>query len=169
MDFTGGSSPDDPDITCRIRSLVNELTLEKFGKDFVRNTCSGGHPLVLSNVPENEGFCDICNVGIGVGEQVMECRQCNWWMCAGCNPPLVIEGPENDDAAMIDRNTCSGGHPLVLSNVPEIGCCDICNVGIGAGEQVMECRQCDWWMCAGCNPPLFLERRISMQAFSGEP
>jgi hypothetical protein len=45
-------------------------------------TCANNHDLVLYTA--TGGNCDVCNRIVFVGEQVMDCRECNWYMCARC-------------------------------------------------------------------------------------
>lgn len=45
-------------------------------------TCPSNHDLVLYTAIG--GNCDVCNRIVFVGEQVMDCRTCNWYMCARC-------------------------------------------------------------------------------------
>ena len=45
-------------------------------------TCPENHNLTLYTA--NGGNCDVCNRIVFVGEQVMDCRECNWYMCARC-------------------------------------------------------------------------------------
>jgi len=45
-------------------------------------TCPNSHNLVVYTALG--GNCDICNRIVFVGEQVMDCRQCNWYMCGRC-------------------------------------------------------------------------------------
>jgi len=45
-------------------------------------TCPSNHDLVLYTAIG--GNCDVCNRIVFVGEQVMDCRSCNWYMCARC-------------------------------------------------------------------------------------
>ena len=45
-------------------------------------TCPSNHELVQYTAIG--GNCDICNRIVFVGEQVMDCRACNWYMCARC-------------------------------------------------------------------------------------
>ncbi len=45
-------------------------------------TCPSNHNLTLYTALG--GNCDVCNRIVFVGEQVMDCRECNWYMCARC-------------------------------------------------------------------------------------
>jgi hypothetical protein len=45
-------------------------------------TCPNSHNLLLYTALG--GNCDVCNRIVFVGEQVMDCRECNWYMCARC-------------------------------------------------------------------------------------
>ena len=46
-------------------------------------TCPSNHSLVQYTAIG--GNCDICNRIVFVGQQVMDCRACNWYMCARCS------------------------------------------------------------------------------------
>jgi len=48
-------------------------------------------------------------------------------------------------------NYCPGGHQLKPA-VAEAGACDGCRRAVVAGEQVMDCRACNWYLCAQCRP-----------------
>jgi hypothetical protein len=45
-------------------------------------TCPSNHELALYTALG--GNCDVCNRIVFLGEQVMDCRQCNWYMCGRC-------------------------------------------------------------------------------------
>jgi len=45
-------------------------------------TCPRNHELVQYTAIG--GSCDVCNRIVFVGQQVMDCRECNWYMCARC-------------------------------------------------------------------------------------
>jgi len=45
-------------------------------------TCPRNHSLVVYN--SLGGNCNVCNRIVFVGEQVMDCRECNWYMCSRC-------------------------------------------------------------------------------------
>jgi hypothetical protein len=45
-------------------------------------TCPNNHNLTLYTAIG--GNCDVCNRIVFVGEQVMDCRACNWYMCSRC-------------------------------------------------------------------------------------
>lgn len=46
-------------------------------------TCPENHNLTVYTA--RGGHCDVCNRIVFVGEQVMDCRECNWYMCARCS------------------------------------------------------------------------------------
>lgn len=45
-------------------------------------TCPSSHSLVQYTAIG--GSCDVCNRIVFVGQQVMDCRECNWYMCERC-------------------------------------------------------------------------------------
>jgi len=48
-------------------------------------TCPYRH--ALENVPvRGSGTCDGCGKRVQIGEPVMDCRQCNWYLCRACHP-----------------------------------------------------------------------------------
>mmetsp|Transcript_38758 Transcript_38758/g.99010 ORF Transcript_38758/g.99010 Transcript_38758/m.99010 type:complete len:226 (-) Transcript_38758:27-704(-) len=46
--------------------------------------CPSGHELTLWTA--RAGRCDGCSRLIAQGEQVMDCRACNWYLCEDCRP-----------------------------------------------------------------------------------
>jgi hypothetical protein len=54
--------------------------------------------------------------------------------------------------AMAKINTCPAGHLLQPWNA-QAGGCDGCHKLVKNGEQVMDCRQCNWYLCEDCHPP----------------
>jgi len=67
----------------------------------VCNYCPGGHSLILRAA--GSGRCDGCHKAVAAGEQVMECRQCNWYLCATCRPvdPAAQAGVEVQDVERV--------------------------------------------------------------------
>lgn len=51
--------------------------------------CPGGH--LLQPMPAPQGYCDGCKQRVGEGVSVMDCRACNWYLCAACRPQDVEE------------------------------------------------------------------------------
>jgi hypothetical protein len=45
-------------------------------------TCPNNHS--LTQYTALGGNCDVCNRIVFIGEQVMDCRECNWYMCTRC-------------------------------------------------------------------------------------
>jgi hypothetical protein len=68
-------------IAADIRETTRLLTSSMPRPQQIR-TCPSNHDLVLYTAIG--GNCDICNRIVFVGEQVMDCRSCNWYMCARC-------------------------------------------------------------------------------------
>jgi len=52
--------------------------------------CPQGHGLV--SYLARQGHCDGCGRMVMGGERVMDCRQCNWYLCATCLPQPREEG-----------------------------------------------------------------------------
>jgi len=48
--------------------------------------CPAGHPLKRLNIGFVPGTCDGCKTRMKVKEWVMDCRQCNWYLCQWCSP-----------------------------------------------------------------------------------
>lgn len=46
--------------------------------------CPSGHELTLWTA--RAGRCDSCHRMVAHGEQVMDCRACNWYLCEECRP-----------------------------------------------------------------------------------
>merc|ERR1711870_204112 len=53
--------------------------------------CPAGHH--LQPLKAMAGKCDGCNQCVNAGDEVMDCRQCNWYLCAECHP----QEQEKDD------------------------------------------------------------------------
>jgi len=47
---------------------------------------------------------------------------------------------------------CPKGHTLQLITEVKRGKCDQCNKDIARGEQVMDCHECNWYLCGTCHP-----------------
>jgi len=48
------------------------------------NYCPSGH--ALQPMAAEAGSCDGCKKPVHAGQQVMDCRQCNWYLCQACRP-----------------------------------------------------------------------------------
>merc|ERR1719188_1483493 len=46
--------------------------------------CPSGHELKAAQA--EAGRCDGCRKAVSEGEAVMDCRTCNWYLCAVCRP-----------------------------------------------------------------------------------
>jgi len=98
--------------------------------------CPSGH--ALHQTEAAAGICDGCKAHVAKGSMVMDCAQCNWYLCDTCCPR--------------DRITeCPKGHRLQLWTSQSFGTCDVCGKAVSGGEVVMDCRQCDWYVCDGCH------------------
>jgi len=62
----------------RIVGLGSDGTKKKIWK------CPSGH--LLQPAKASAGSCDGCGVRVASGDQVMECKTCNWYLCTGCHP-----------------------------------------------------------------------------------
>jgi len=100
-------------------------------------TCPQGHSLRLFQA--SGGACDGCGTQVQEGENVLDCRTCDWFLCQACLP--------QSEAAR-----CPQGHEL-LPNVPGAGACDGCGTQMGPEDMVLDCRRCDWFVCQKCLPP----------------
>jgi hypothetical protein len=59
------------------------------------------------------------------------------------------------------ESCCPQGHKLALYTTKAGGACDGCGAAV-AQAQVMDCRECNWYLCAECTPqPLARARRRS--------
>eukprot|EP00444_Apocalathium_aciculiferum_P015678 CAMPEP_0183465902 /NCGR_PEP_ID=MMETSP0370-20130417/148026_1 /TAXON_ID=268820 /ORGANISM="Peridinium aciculiferum, Strain PAER-2" /LENGTH=267 /DNA_ID=CAMNT_0025658141 /DNA_START=123 /DNA_END=926 /DNA_ORIENTATION=+ len=63
------------------------------------------------------------------------------------------------------RFACPVGHGLRL-RIARAGCCNGCQRFVGDGEQVMECRTCNWYLCESCRPRADSEDSGFWEAFS---
>jgi len=63
---------------------------------------------------------------------------------------------------MAKRLQCPAGHSL-QAGCPGAGICDGCRGKVQDGEQVMDCRRCNFYLCKSCqeNPPTSLWSTIS--------
>jgi len=70
---------------------VDKSRIQGFGSDgsvttgsSLINECPQGHP--LRRWTARQGWCDKCSQKVKSGEQVMDCRICNWYLCPACRP-----------------------------------------------------------------------------------
>lgn len=98
--------------------------------------CNEGHFLRPWAAPA--GNCDMCGYAILSGEVVMDCRACDWFLCAMCRPNQALQG-------------CRQGHALRPWVAPA-GDCDGCGMQVQKGQVVMDCRRCDFFLCPRCCP-----------------
>jgi len=103
--------------------------------------CPKNHSLEL--VPAISGTCDVCGAHLRSGERVMSCNSCNdWCMCEACqaNPPGLVPPAELQ---------CRNGHTLMQSRALA-GWCDGCRRQIWEGQDVQDCRTCNYYLCTRC-------------------
>jgi hypothetical protein len=83
-------------------------------------TCSNGHE--LAQYTALGGTCDVCRRIVFVGEQVMDCRTCNWYMCAQCsqrNGFSPLQPPLNLTSLLLNNRQEAGVSTEVFSmNIP---------------------------------------------------
>lgn len=67
---------------------LDKARIQGFGSDGPAEEkppeCPQGHELQLWAA--RSGKCDGCNAKVTQGEQVMDCRRCNWYLCDACAP-----------------------------------------------------------------------------------
>jgi hypothetical protein len=98
------------------------------------STCRKGH--ALQTAAAMAGSCDGCEKPVLKGELVMDCRQCNFYMCKNC----------------VSISHCPKSHPLQKWVCQSGGVCDGCSEVVEKGQMVMDCRKCDWFLCRKCCP-----------------
>jgi len=96
--------------------------------------CPSGH--ALHSAAAIAGACDACGKGVKQGAMVMDCRHCNWYLCVKCQP----------------ITQCPVGHTLQRWMTQRSGKCDLCDKRTQQGDMVMDCRRCDWYLCTDCHP-----------------
>lgn len=67
--------------------VVDTSRITGFGSDGSKTktwTCSKGH--LLQPCKATPGLCDGCSAKICKGDSVMDCRQCNFYLCEACHP-----------------------------------------------------------------------------------
>lgn len=78
-------------------------------------TCPRNHNLI--EYTTLGGNCDVCNRIVFIGEQVMDCRRCNWYMCARCannngfNMPVQSQAPASTLNELFTQPPAPG-HPI---------------------------------------------------------
>lgn len=89
LDVLGGASGEQPPSpraspdSARIDQLEGELTQVLAAQADVKvSQCPQGHPLELWLA--RAGECDGCFRQVAKGERVLDCRECNWYLCRGC-------------------------------------------------------------------------------------
>jgi hypothetical protein len=87
-------------IAADIRQTTRLLTNTMPRPQQIR-TCPNNHELVLYTAIG--GNCDVCNRIVFVGEQVMDCRSCNWYMCARCSRNNGFSMPQPSMANLINQ------------------------------------------------------------------
>lgn len=66
---------------------LDQGRIQGFGSDGTRTKvwhCPSGH--MLQPWKAQPGHCDGCRSRINRGDCVMDCRKCNWYLCAACHP-----------------------------------------------------------------------------------
>ena len=88
-------------------------------------TCPSNHSLVQYTALG--GNCDVCNRIVFVGDQVMDCRECNWYMCERCSrtngftlrpPPPTTSDMYNLMNQMFPRTTRAAQSELFTFDIP---------------------------------------------------
>ena len=77
-------------------------------------TCPSNHELVVYTALG--GNCDVCNRIVFLGEQVMDCRQCNWYMCRQCSRRNGITIPQSTFSGL--RQTAPPQTELFTFDIP---------------------------------------------------
>ena len=112
------------------------------GGESAMKKCPNGHPLLAYATPG--GSCDGCRKSCSSGTTVMDCRECNWWLCTDC-APLVNAGPR-----------CPSCSTTMIFTEPSVTSyngynCDGCNTGGHSGARFW-CANCRADMCEACHP-----------------
>merc|ERR1719284_371085 len=97
-------------------------------------TCRKGH--VLQTAAAMAGKCDGCDKPVLKGQLVMDCRQCNFYLCKTC----------------VSISQCPNSHALQKWVCQSGGVCDGCSDVVQKGQVVTDCRKCDWFLCQKCCP-----------------
>jgi hypothetical protein len=119
-------------------------------------TCpTAGHAMTVS---DGSGYyssyrCNGCESS-GSGERWF-CSMCQDDFCFSCHACPVSGGGGGGGDGDADA-TCPDGHPLVLYTTPAYGTgtCDGCDRDIAHGTKVMDCRQCNYYLCNQCDDRL---------------
>lgn len=143
--------------TCRPPDLVKQ--------------CPSGHGLQLW-ANQRDGTCDGCGELVDRGDLVMDCRRCNWFLCAACHPQEkalfgglarstaiaalptptkhVARSQPMEEGSSSQVTQCVAGHAL-QPWAASAGQCDGCGRPVRAGQMVMDCRTCNWYLCSMCH------------------
>eukprot|EP00419_Tripos_fusus_P025232 CAMPEP_0172724224 /NCGR_PEP_ID=MMETSP1074-20121228/85469_1 /TAXON_ID=2916 /ORGANISM="Ceratium fusus, Strain PA161109" /LENGTH=128 /DNA_ID=CAMNT_0013550633 /DNA_START=71 /DNA_END=454 /DNA_ORIENTATION=- len=116
--------------SCRAAAHVEEITesANKLSQGSPPQ-CPAGHVLCVTKAAT--GTCDGCQQHVAKGAMVMDCAQCNWYLCSTCCPHCRM-------------TECPKGHQLQQWASQSMGKCDGCAKVVAQGERVMDCRQCNW-------------------------
>mmetsp|Transcript_10058 Transcript_10058/g.22217 ORF Transcript_10058/g.22217 Transcript_10058/m.22217 type:complete len:586 (-) Transcript_10058:25-1782(-) len=88
---------------------LDKSRIQGFGSDGTVTTgpkiteCPRGHP--LKQWSARQGWCDQCGKKVHQGEEVMDCRICNWYLCTKCRPldPQDQSGFWGSLSGMVDQ------------------------------------------------------------------
>jgi len=118
----------------RTSDEASEQVQESYRVPMLSSTrCPSGHRLALARAPA--GSCDGCGHVVAEDQVVWDCRQCNWYLCAHCEPIAH----------------CPKQHDLHTSQAV-VGTCDGCGKRVKKGQVVSNCSECNWYVCARCRP-----------------
>jgi len=118
-----------------VHSIRNSAHVEEELPQVSPPQCPAGHTLAFTKAAA--GICDGCQKPVAKGAMVMDCAQCNWYLCSTCYPHRRI-------------TECPKAHKLQQWASQSMGKCDGCAKVVARGEVVMDCRQCDWYVCNAC-------------------
>lgn len=88
------------------------------------------------------------------------------FVCSCGTRPSSAESPKPQDVE--EGPLCPSGHalqPWLTSG----GLCDGCGRETWRGEQVMDCRECDWYLCQSCHRSVLEKSQHRTRASSGRP
>merc|ERR550514_425677 len=108
---------------------------------------------------QTAGTCDLCQKKTEQGDMVMDCHRCNWYVCTDCHPQRTDCHSQQSGIAKAPVPVpgarplpqCPEGHSLQPAAAAP-GKCDKCERKVHKGEMVMDCRQCNWYLCKACQP-----------------
>jgi len=84
---------------------LDKSRIQGFGSDGA-SSGGGSSGLRISHCPQGhllkswtaiQGWCDKCGRKVFKGEKVMDCRQCNWYVCSSCCPQAGRSGDDIGD------------------------------------------------------------------------